>query len=240
MKTQYKFFCFCISFWIIGGFSCSEQVEQQSISTEQTSEENVEITPEPDLQKTHVLMITHKVEDFKVWEKGFNEHESARQAFGMDMLNVFRSIEDSNTVTIMMMIGDMEIARQYVLSTGLKEIMKKHGVVGKPETRFLSTVQKVVRSGKGNCLLVSHQVSDFEQWQKGFETFKQERHNYGLETLNIFRSIKNPGYVTIMFAIIDMQSAMYYAGSTQIDEKLKSHGGVTGDLEVNFVMAVIK
>jgi hypothetical protein len=87
------------------------------------------------------IHIRHSVEDYARWREGYDNHAPARQAGGAtDEATIMRNVDDPNDITILLGWSDLEKARMFIESTSLKAAMRKAGVIGAPQVRFLEDV----------------------------------------------------------------------------------------------------
>jgi hypothetical protein len=79
-----------------------------------------------------IFVIKHKVNDFGIWKKAYDEHQSTREQFGIKDHFVLQSVEDSSHVTV---VGEapQEQLGQFLDSPELKAAMKDAGVISAPE-----------------------------------------------------------------------------------------------------------
>ncbi len=78
-------------------------------------------------------MVTHlhvgfKVEDFEQWKKGYDAHIEQRKAAGETAFQVFRNVDDPNTVTVLSQQQSAEQVQAFIDSPDLKERMKAAGI----------------------------------------------------------------------------------------------------------------
>jgi|WetSurMetagenome_2_1015567.scaffolds.fasta_scaffold147582_3 hypothetical protein len=84
------------------------------------------------------INVRHKVADFTKWRHYFDADLARRKDSGATGIEyVYRDLEDTNTVTIIMQWENLEKARMFVQDPKLVEIMKNAGVMSEPEVRFL-------------------------------------------------------------------------------------------------------
>lgn len=83
------------------------------------------------------LFVHHKVKDYVVWRKIFDDHDETRRGFGSTGFQVFRSASDPNDITAIMDWPSVDAARAYATSDSLKEAMKNAGVTSQPEVMYL-------------------------------------------------------------------------------------------------------
>ena len=83
------------------------------------------------------LLVHHQVEDYEKWKPIFDGHASFRSQMGSKGGRVFRSNENPNNIFILFEWDSIENAQKFSQSDNLKEIMKKAGVISKPDIYFL-------------------------------------------------------------------------------------------------------
>ena len=87
------------------------------------------------------ILIRQKVESYPKWRPAFNEQAADRQAAGqVGEPQVFRSGDDPWEVLVLMEWDELERARQFAASDGLKEAMQNAGVTDDPTFTFLQEV----------------------------------------------------------------------------------------------------
>lgn len=87
-----------------------------------------------------VMMVRHKVADFKQWKEVFDSMNEARRGYGWTAHEVYQDAGDPNTVTIVNHMRDIQRAKEYGTSDVLRAGMAKAGVVSAPEIMFLNDV----------------------------------------------------------------------------------------------------
>ncbi len=74
------------------------------------------------------------------WRAGFDAHEYARRAAGATGVNqVYRDVDDANTVTLIMEWDNAANARKFVDDLALREVMQQAGVIGMPAVRAIQS-----------------------------------------------------------------------------------------------------
>lgn len=84
---------------------------------------------------TYVL-VRHKINDFEKWKPIYDEHEVVRKTYGIKELQLLRSKDNKNDLTLLFEVNDVKNAKAFLDSDDLRETMKKAGVVTKPEVFF--------------------------------------------------------------------------------------------------------
>lgn len=83
------------------------------------------------------ILVRSDVRDYSDWKPHFTAHLPVRAAAGLVDKQVFQDIDDPNKVTILFEATDLDRAREFTESAELRETMREHGVVGKPDIYFL-------------------------------------------------------------------------------------------------------
>jgi hypothetical protein len=83
------------------------------------------------------LLVHHKVQDYSAWRKIFDEDDKRRAEYGSTGVQVLKSANDPNDLTVIMDYPSVDAAKPFATSDALKEKMKNAGVVSQPEMTFL-------------------------------------------------------------------------------------------------------
>ena len=84
------------------------------------------------------LLVRHKVAEFSKWKRAYDAHSPARQKAGLKEEHLLRNIDDPNEGVLLFEAKDLQKAKEFGASAGLREAMQNAGVVAKPDIYFLS------------------------------------------------------------------------------------------------------
>lgn len=90
---------------------------------------------------TYVLTI-QKVEDYDKWKQTFDEHGEVKKNKGSKGAMIYRNSSDPKQLVITTEWENLETAKNFSMSEDLKITMKKAGVMGLPELRYLEQIEK--------------------------------------------------------------------------------------------------
>lgn len=176
-----------------------------------------------------VIMIQHKVKNYAKWKEGYLAHDSVRTAYGISQMVLGRGLEDSNLVVVIDKVSDMQKAKDFSSSPGLKDAMKNAGVVGAPSISFA----EVIRNDNSDIpykdrMMVAHHVKDFDAWLKVYDAEgKETRASFGMIDRGMARGVDDPNMVYLVFAISDMAKAKARGASPEL-KKIMTDAGVDG------------
>ncbi|UTB32226.1 MAG: antibiotic biosynthesis monooxygenase [Methanobacterium sp. ERen5] len=88
------------------------------------------------------LMAIQKVEDFNRWKEVFDKHSTKRRVMGSKGAEILRDSNRPNEIVVITKWEDEDTAKKFSSSNDLKKVMKKAGVVGFPELRFLDDIKQ--------------------------------------------------------------------------------------------------
>jgi hypothetical protein len=91
---------------------------------------------------TAALIVRHRVADFDSWKKAFDGFVETRRQHGWTSAIVYRDATDPNMVTIVNRVKDLDGAKRYGSSDGLRDAMSKMGVQGPPEIYFVEEAEE--------------------------------------------------------------------------------------------------
>ncbi|MFQ5917524.1 MAG: putative quinol monooxygenase [Candidatus Binatia bacterium] len=83
-----------------------------------------------------------KIQDYAKFKAAFDEYGATRKANGSKGARIFRNADEPNEVAILIEWEDLQKARQFFQSQGLREQMQRAGLVGSPDIRFLDQVDR--------------------------------------------------------------------------------------------------
>ncbi|MFZ1677758.1 MAG: hypothetical protein WBP41_00285 [Saprospiraceae bacterium] len=175
------------------------------------------------------MLIRHQVSDYANWKVGFMAHDSMRSAYGIKSLAVGRGKDDQNTVIVLSEISDIQKAKDFAASPGLKEAMVKAGVTGTPTIEYINVIRDDTTTiPQNDRVMVSHHVKDFDTWLKAFDgEGKATRAANGIVDRGMARGIDDPNMIYLLFAITDMAKADARMQSEDL-KKIMTDAGVDG------------
>ena len=84
-----------------------------------------------------MLIVQHRVRDYRKWRRAYDGHASVRRKSGLDSGQVYRGADDPHKIAIVFKVKDIDKAKNFVESDDLRSVMKAAGVVGKPAMTLL-------------------------------------------------------------------------------------------------------
>ena len=188
---------------------------------------------------TNVEVIMHKVADYTKWLAAYEAHDSARLASGLHNYVVARGLEDSNMVMVVTKVDDTAKASAFVKDPGLKEAMKKGGVVGAPMINAFTEMWKDTSRVDASIYAVTwFTVKDWDAWQKGFEASKQDRLDNGIVDRVYGHDLGNDKHVSTVTAMTDTAKAAAYRKSDAMKKRADADG-IVGELH-RFIFRIVK
>lgn len=221
--------------------SCNnnEPAKEEAKITSEATLTTAKVTVTPTFQPFTVTLIQHKVKDFDKWLPLYEAHDSARKASGLTEIGLERGLDNNNEITVAFKTDDLQKAKDFNNSPGLKEAMQKGGVIGSPTISYITVIRDDnSRIEQKDRLLVVHHVKDFDAWLKVFDSEgKETRAGYGLIDRGIARGVDDPNIVHVIFAVTDMAKAKARVGSPEL-KKMMTDAGVDGPPTINFYRLV--
>jgi hypothetical protein len=98
-----------------------------------------------------LMVVHHRVKDFRAWKRLFDGHAPVREAAGLTDGRVYQTVDDPNDVVILLDMADVGKAKAFANSEDLKVAMQRAGVIDAPRSisykdRLGSRTSKVLRS----------------------------------------------------------------------------------------------
>lgn len=188
----------------------------------------------------NVAVVTHKVASFSKWLAAYEAHDSARQAAGLHNYVIGRGLEDSNMVLVALKVDDTAKAKAFAKDPGLKEAMKKGGVLGAPTIAiFTETWQDTATLAPGTIRSQStFMVKDWDTFVKSFEDGKQARTDNGIAARVVGHDLDDNKKASVVTAILDSAKAFAYYKSDAFKQK-RATAGVVGE-PARFLFRIVK
>jgi len=82
------------------------------------------------------IYVHHDVTDYAAWRKAYDAFDAKRRKMGVTGQAVYRSIDDTNDVTVTHDFTNAEKAKAFASSPDLKAAMENAGVKGTPQIWF--------------------------------------------------------------------------------------------------------
>jgi len=86
-------------------------------------------------------------------------------------------------------------------------------------------------------VILSHEVKDFSEWKKHFDSDETKRSQAGVKVTGLFTCVDNPNHVTVTTEFPSMEAVQGFMGSPELKEKMEM-GGVIGKPEVKILNKV--
>lgn len=210
---------------VLSSCNSNDPVKEETKATAADTTTAAKVEP-PSFKPFTVSLIRHTVKDFDKWLPVYRAHDSARKASGLTEITLGRGLENNNEVTVAFEVNDLQKAKDFNTSPGLKEAMQKGGVTSAPSIQYL----RVVRNDTSNIetkdrVMISHHVKDFNAWLKVFDAEgKETRAANGLVDRGIARGIDDPNTVYVLFAISDLAKAKARLASPELKATMTAAG----------------
>jgi hypothetical protein len=228
----------CLLGSLIFLLSCSDNSAQPGDgSSKPVEEDRMEATGQSKDQAFipfDMAVITHDVKDYKTWRPFFDTDAVSRKASGLEDIMVGKGSDKPNSIVIMLRVGDLEKAKQFVADPRLKNVMEKGGVVSKPEIQFYRVVRHNAEARQKQWVTVTHKVKDYDAWLKVYDgEGNAQRNSEGMVDLLLARGTDDPNLVQLVFKITDMTKAKT-AIFSEAKKQLMMSAGVEGKPAIEF------
>lgn len=204
-------------------FSCMNKEEKKAEAPEAT------IPSDSGL----VMVVRFTANDFATFDSVYNAQDSLRAAYGISKLALAREMEDSSKTIVIERIANLDQAKSFGASEGLKNAMAAATINSAPSFDFVSLVRNDSSPLEIKTrIMIKHRVKDFDAWLKVYdgEGMKVRAEN-GLIDRALSRGAEDPNMVYIVFAISDMDKAMARSNSPELKATML-RAGVEGEPEI--------
>lgn len=81
---------------------------------------------------------------------------------------------------------------------------------------------------------VTHEVNNYEEWRKGFDSDTGMRESQGMRVTSIFTDAENPNKVTALLEVDNLENAKKFISDPRLKEAMQK-AGVTSPPEIRFM-----
>lgn len=75
------------------------------------------------------MLVRNKVRDFDVWKEVLDTQQGPGQEAGLELVHLWRSIDDPNEVFFLLSISDMDRAKAYTADPEAAKVGERAGVI---------------------------------------------------------------------------------------------------------------
>ena len=83
-------------------------------------------------------LVRHKVEDYNKWKRVFDSSTELRRSNGEESAQIFRDVDNPNTITVLNKWTNVEKAKKFMNSPELQEKLKEAGVTSQTTINFIN------------------------------------------------------------------------------------------------------
>jgi len=153
--------------------------------------------------------------------------DSLRNVYGLKAHSIFRILNDTSRVLELLTVDNIANGFEFANSSHLKEVAESSGFVGRPTVYLLNAVHMGNKDKSATCMLLQHDVRDFNTWRKDFEAYNKVNDNENMRALCIFSTYKNPKKASVLMEIKNVEMAKMMASSPELDSTMRAMGATT-------------
>jgi hypothetical protein len=181
------------------------------------------------------IVVKHRVADYDVWMKLFEEHTSARKDASILGHHINRGADDPNMLYVYCPATNADAVKAFLDSGEIKEVMKNAGVEGPPEIKFMKPMSAdFIPDQKLPGIIVQHDVEDYDKWRTAYDAFDGYRKENGIVGHAVNQELGKPNSVIIYHQANDLDTLRAFLDSAELKSAMEN-AGVAGPPTVDFV-----
>lgn len=174
------------------------------------------------------LSISHEVENYSSWKKGFDEHQVVRKEAGIRDIFVKREADKENSITAFFEILDLDKAKSFLFSPELKEAMSKAGVRSEPALVFYNCASEYESvNAESFVTTVSHRVKDFATWKSIYDNSAALRKKGGTNDYLLLRTASDENEVTVLGTASSEEKFMEFVSNPELKGAMEAAGVIS-------------
>ena len=166
------------------------------------------------------LMVSHEVSDFKQWHEAYLQDLDRREKNGIEERFIMRGNRNSNHVTVIFEIKDLESAKSFFEDPSTAMLMHSAGVLTAPKFTYFKVNNSGIPNGD-SFLIIQHDVEDYPMWKQAFDKHQNVRTEYGLTTTIVGENLENPKNVIAVFNSVNPDNFSSFLEQSDLKEAMK-------------------
>ncbi|WP_051119604.1 hypothetical protein [Gillisia sp. CAL575] len=142
------------------------------------SDSNNDLKQKSSLQYKTKSLTYHKVKDYELWKKAFDEFFAKRVRNGELSYEVGVLEDNPNTVYVFNTWKSEEHYKKFAQDEELKEKMIEAGVIEAPKSLLLNKLEGTTQLENKITGIIYHEVEDYLQWKHVFDEFERTRKEF--------------------------------------------------------------
>jgi hypothetical protein len=192
----------------------------------------------PNLTMANFLLNSLQVFSFSQWKTVFDKANDQRVENNIINKAIFQSVENENHISVLSSLPsekEAQIIIDNLTAQATKgELVKKLVDAKVIHDEAFSLTSEV---NTGIITILSHEVKDFDFWQKEFNTGEEMRAKVGIKTVGVFRSNNNPNFVTIITEVPSIEVINAFINNPELQANMEK-GGVISKPEMMILKRV--
>lgn len=214
--NQYTLLVLILSLVIIGWKNPEKEIEKQ----------NNGIVVKPLQTKTKSL-VYHKVKDYGIWKKAFDDFFAKREKSGELSYEVGVLEDDPNTVYVFNTWKSEDHYKEFKKDKELEEKMQEAGVIGPPKFLLLNKIEGTNLIDKKITGIIYHEVEDYDKWKHVFDDFERTRKEFKELSYEVGTINGDSKWIYVMNQWDNLQDYQTFVNDNKLKEAM-THAGVIG------------
>ncbi|WP_010227269.1 putative quinol monooxygenase [Gillisia marina] len=185
------------------------------------------LTSKSPLQTKTKSLIYHKVNDYGVWKKAFDDFLPQREKNGELSYEVGVLEDDPNTVYVFNTWKSQDHYKQFMENEELKEKMDEAGVTEPPTFLLLNKLEGTKMLNKKITGIIYHEIEDYDKWKRVFDDFERTRKEFKEVSYEVGTINGDSKMIYVMNQWNNLQDYKTFVNDAKLKEAM-NHAGVIG------------
>ncbi len=172
-------------------------------------------------------LIYHKVKDYGVWKKAFDDFLPQREKNGELSYEIGVLEDDPNTVYVFNTWKSHGHYKKFKEDQELKEIMNEAGVTEPPKFLLLNKLEGTKMMDNKITGIIYHEVEDYDKWKRVFDDFERTRKEFKEVSYEVGIINGNSNMIYVMNQWNTLQEYKTFVNNEKLKEAM-NHAGVIG------------
>ena len=196
---------------------------------EQNSKEQInKFNNNPSLQNTTKSLTYHKVKDYNIWKKAFDDFFAKRVKNGEISYEVGVLENDPNTIYVFNTWKSVDHYKNFLKNEELIEKMEEAGVTEDPKSLLLKKLEGTALLENKITGIIYHEVEDYQKWKRVFDEFERTRKEFKEVSYEVGTINGDSKWIYVMNQWNNIEDYQTFVNDDKLEEAM-TNAGVIGD-----------
>jgi len=179
------------------------------------------------LQNETKSLTYHKVKDYDVWKKAFDDFFAKREKNGELSYEVGVLATDPNTIYVFNTWKSVDHYKKFLKDEELKAKMEEAGIIDAPKSLLLKKLEGTALLENKITGIIYHEVENYQKWKRVFDEFERTRKEFREVSYEVGTINGNSRWIYVMNQWNNIEDYKSFVNDDKLQDAM-ANAGVIG------------